>query len=85
MEYNTQECKDRIDGGNGPATMTRSLGRRRRAIAEIHIPARSTQPEPEMLSLQTACLLNLSADEAHVKITVFHADREPIPVNTAYA
>ena len=57
--------------------MTRPLGRRRWAIAEGYIPSRSTGPAPEMLSHETACLLNPSPDEAKVAITVFYADRDP--------
>ena len=54
------------------------LGRKRWAIAEGYIPAGSTGPEPEMLSHETACLLNTSAQEAHVEIRVYFADREPV-------
>lgn len=57
--------------------MTRTLGRRRWAIAEGYIPSGSTGPKPAMLSHETACLLNPSPDEAHVAITVFYADRDP--------
>jgi hypothetical protein len=55
-----------------------SIGRRRWAIAEGWIPARSNGPEPELLSHETACLLNAGDEEAHVEITVFFADRDPI-------
>lgn len=53
------------------------IGATRWAIAEGYIPEGSTGPEPEMLSHETACLLNTSDDEAHVTITVYFADREP--------
>ena len=55
-----------------------TVGARRWAIAEGYIPARSHGPEPEMLSHETACLLNASDQEAHVEITIFFADREPV-------
>jgi hypothetical protein len=54
------------------------LGRRFWAIAEGYIPPRSTGPQPQMLSHETACLLNSCDVDAHVEITVFFADREPV-------
>jgi hypothetical protein len=53
------------------------IGRRRWAIAEGYIPPGSTGPEPQMLSHETACILNAGEREAHVRITVYFADREP--------
>ena len=53
------------------------IGRRRWAIAEGYIPARSHGPKPEMLSHETACILNVGDEPALVTITVFFADREP--------
>lgn len=54
-----------------------NIGRTRWAIAEGWIPATSHGPEPEMLSHETACILNASDDDAHVEITVYFKDREP--------
>ncbi len=54
-----------------------ALGRRRWAIAEGYIPSRSSGPEPEMLSHETACILNASDGDAHVSITLYFSDREP--------
>ena len=54
------------------------IGRRRWAIAEGYIPDASTGPSPEMTSHETACILNASDDEAHVEITVYFSDREPV-------
>jgi hypothetical protein len=54
------------------------IGHRRWAIAEGYIPGWSHGPQPMMLSHETACLLNASDQEAHVQITVFFADREPV-------
>jgi hypothetical protein len=48
------------------------------AIAEGYIPPDSTGPEPQMLSHETACMLNPGDTDAHVTITVFFADRDPI-------
>lgn len=58
--------------------MTARIGRTRWAIAEGYIPEFSHGPEPEMTSHETACLLNTSDEEAHVSITVFFEDREPV-------
>ncbi len=57
--------------------MPEPIGRRRWAIAEGYIPTWSHGPEPEMLSHETACLLNAGDRDARVEITVFFADREP--------
>jgi len=54
------------------------IGRRRWAIAEGYIPSWSHGPEPQMISHETACILNAGDHEAHVKITVFLADKEPV-------
>jgi hypothetical protein len=54
------------------------IGRRRWAIAEGYIPAWSHGPEPAMLSHETVCVLNASDKEAHVEITVYFADRDPV-------
>jgi hypothetical protein len=58
--------------------MSEPLGRRRWAIAEGYIPSESTGPEPQMTSHETACILNAGDEEAHVSITVFFADRDPV-------
>jgi hypothetical protein len=54
------------------------IGRRVWAIAEGYIPSYGNGPEPQFTSHETACLLNAGADEAHVEITVFFADRDPL-------
>jgi len=48
------------------------------AIAEGYIPKGSHGPQPKMTSHETACILNVSEQEAHVRITVFFADKEPV-------
>jgi hypothetical protein len=53
------------------------IGRTTWVIAEGYIPAGSTGPEPQMLSHETACMLNAGDEDAHVRITVFFKDREP--------
>ncbi len=54
------------------------IGRTRWAIAEGYIPAWSHGPEPEFTSHETACILNASGSDAHVEITVFFSDRQPL-------
>jgi hypothetical protein len=53
------------------------VGSRTWAIAEGYIPEKSTGPEPEMLSHETACILNASDEDAEVEITIYFSDREP--------
>lgn len=47
------------------------------AIAEGYIPTCSHGPEPEMLSHETACILNTSDTPARIEITIYYKDREP--------
>lgn len=54
------------------------IGSRRWAIAEGYIPSWSNGPKPEFESHETACILNASDTDAHVEITVYFADREPV-------
>lgn len=54
-----------------------AIGSRRWVIPEGYIPKESTGPAPEFTSHETACILNASDREAHVRITIFFADREP--------
>jgi hypothetical protein len=54
------------------------IGKTRWAIAEGYIPDRSSGPVHEMTSHETACILNAGDTDAHIKITVFFSDREPI-------
>jgi hypothetical protein len=54
------------------------IGRRRWAIAEGWIPPTSTGPAPALTSHETACLLNAGEQDAHVTLTVYFADREPL-------
>jgi hypothetical protein len=59
-------------------TKIQTVGHRIWAIAEGYIPKSSTGPEPEMLSHETACLLNTGDQEAVVEIYVFFSNREPV-------
>jgi hypothetical protein len=55
-----------------------AVGRRRWAIAEGYIPSQSSFSERALISHETACILNAGDQEAHVNITIFFADIEPI-------
>ena len=58
-------------------SLPRALGRTTWAIPEGYIPPESNGP-PEMLSHETACLLNTGGRDANVRITIYFADRDPI-------
>ncbi len=58
--------------------MSQLIGKTRWAIAEGYIPAYGTGPEPQFTSHETACLLNTSAQDAHVEIMIYFSDREPV-------
>jgi hypothetical protein len=57
--------------------MPHPIGRRRWAIAEGYIPDGSTGPE-EMTSHETLCFLNTGDEDAHVGITLYFEDKEPV-------
>lgn len=54
------------------------IGRTRWAIAEGFIPGRSAGPGRALESHEAVCILNAGDAEAHVTVTVFYADREPV-------
>jgi hypothetical protein len=77
MVTNSQQHVQESNSGNGSRGIE-PIGRRRWAIAEGYIPGNSHGPEPQMTSHETACILNTSEREAHVEITIFFSDREPV-------
>lgn len=54
-----------------------SVGKTLWAIAEGHIPGKSTSGDRALVSHETACLLNCGDRDAHVEITLYFADRDP--------
>ena len=54
-----------------------TLGRTHWAIAEGYIPSQSSFSDPALVPHETACILNAGDTPAHVRITIFFADREP--------
>ncbi len=57
--------------------MSTNIGRKTWAIAEGYIPGWSHGPAPEFTSHEAFCILNATDQDAHVKLTIYHADREP--------
>jgi hypothetical protein len=57
--------------------MNRFIGDTCWAIAEGYIPGVSHGPEPQMTSHETACILNATDQEAHIRIMIYFSDREP--------
>ncbi len=58
--------------------MSQSIGSTCWAIAEGYIPAYSNGPEPQFTSHETVCILNAGDSDAHVEITIFYSDQEPV-------
>jgi hypothetical protein len=54
------------------------LGRRIWAIADNYIPGSSHGPAPQMTSHEALCLLNAGTRAAHVSLTLYFADRDPV-------
>jgi len=55
-----------------------AIGHRRWAIAECYIPAESSFSGRALVSHETACILNAGERDAHVAITIYFSDREPV-------
>ena len=58
--------------------MTQIVGVKEWVIAEGYIPPESHGPQPQMTSHETVCLLNTCDQDAHVEITIYYSDREPV-------
>ena len=54
------------------------IGRKRWSIAEGYIPSQSSFSDRALVSHETACILNAGDQDAHISITVYFADREPV-------
>jgi hypothetical protein len=54
------------------------IGRRVWAIAEGYIPGDSAYDSRELISHETACILNASDRDADVRIRLYFTDREPV-------
>ena len=58
--------------------MSNPIGVTEWVIAEGYIPSESHGPQPQMTSHETVCILNCSDQDAHVEITIYYADKEPV-------
>ena len=58
--------------------MAEAIGVKTWVIAEGYIPPESHGPEPAMLSHETVCMLNANDRDAHVEITIYYKNREPV-------
>jgi hypothetical protein len=54
-----------------------AVGRKRWVIAEGYIPPDDPGKKRELVSHETACILNAGDRDAHVSITLFFSAREP--------
>jgi hypothetical protein len=54
------------------------IGKKIWAIAEGYIPSESAGPEPQMTSHEIACILNTSGQDAHIEITIYYTNKEPV-------
>lgn len=56
----------------------KKVGHKVWAIPDGHIPLVSNGFEPEFTSHDKLCILNTADQEAHIQVTIFYTDREPI-------
>ena len=54
------------------------IGKTHWAIAEGYIPPYSSSETRELTSHETACILNANDEDAHITLTLFFSDREPV-------
>ena len=54
------------------------IGKTHWAIAEGYIPPYSSSETRELTSHETACILNANDADAHVTLTLYFADRDPV-------
>jgi hypothetical protein len=55
-----------------------AIGSKRWAIAEGYIPSQSVSTDRALVSHETACILNAGDRDAHITLSVFYTDREPV-------
>lgn len=56
----------------------KGLGHKLWAIADGHVPLRSTGHEPENTSHDRLCFLNTSDEEARIEIMFYYTDKDPV-------
>jgi hypothetical protein len=55
-----------------------AIGKRRWAIPEGYIPSESISTDRALISHETACILNAGDEDAHIRLTIFFTNREPV-------
>lgn len=55
-----------------------TIGKTKWAIPEGYIPSQSASQDRALLSHETACILNAGERDAHIRLSVFFANREPV-------
>ena len=55
-----------------------AVGQKLWAIAEGYIPSRSVSDAHDLVSHEAACFLNTGGRDAHIEITLFFEDRNPV-------
>lgn len=55
-----------------------NIGHKRWVIADGYIPAASTGSSRELVSHDAVCILNCGARDAHIDITLYFSDKEPV-------
>jgi hypothetical protein len=58
--------------------MDEAVGQRRWVIAEGYIPCGSHGRAPEFTSHEACYVLNAGSEVAHIDLTIFYEDREPV-------
>lgn len=58
--------------------MNQGIGKTRWAIADGYLPTWSHGPAPEMVSHEAFCVLNASDRDAHLAVTLYFSDAEPV-------
>jgi hypothetical protein len=53
------------------------IGKKIWAIAEGYIPSKSSSEARELISHETACILNTSDDDAHIELTIYFSNKAP--------
>lgn len=63
----------------------KAIGKKRWAIPEGYIPAQSCGTDRTLVSHETACILNAGKKDAHITLTVFFANRDPVTYRVTVA
>jgi hypothetical protein len=56
----------------------KAIGKKRWAIPEGYIPSESVSTDRPLISHETACILNAGDEDAHITLTIFFTNREPV-------